>query len=308
MMMNGGGKGERLGPSETLVDAGQAEAEGKQEGEDDKAEHAAQRGGAGLGGDNVCDEGVEAFGHAVAAKRVPDATGAVVAHAGEVGGGQGEGAAHDGGPGGHVGRVAQPARGRVADRLDGPARVCGEDGAAGEHGLEGHDAEMLVGGGVDDEVGRGEQGRLERVWHRQEEDDGGLGRQGGGQVGGGGGPGDAVVGEVQRRGELAQVVVVLDVFGDAGVVAAWQRGDVGFSREPGGRVERSIPARTRRTPARSESGMAAKALMARPMSFLRSKRLMLSSSLPWPRSVSAQAARSSTSSSSSGRGSVSTQG
>lgn len=156
----------------------------------------------------------------VAAKGVLDATGAVGAHAGEVGGGQGEGAAHDGGPGGHVVRVAQPARLRVADGLDGPARVGGEDGPAGEHGLEGHDAKVLVGGGVDNEVGRGEESGLEGVWDGEEEDDLGGGRQRVRQGGGRRGAGDGVVGEVERRGELAELLVALDVFGDAEVVAA----------------------------------------------------------------------------------------
>lgn len=80
------------------------------------------------------------------------------------------------------------------------------------------------------------------------------------------------------------------------------------SKARDGAREGHIPARTSRTFLRSATGMAAKALMARPMSFLRSKRLMLSMILSPPSSSLPLPADALTSASSRAAASTSTQG
>lgn len=125
---------------------------------------------------------------------------------------------HDGRPGADVVRVAQPARLGVEDGLDGAARVGGEDGGAGQHGLEGHDAKVFVGRGVDEEAGRVQEGGLEGGRDGEEENDGDVAR-------GREGRDEGVVGEVgegEGVGEAFEFGVIFDVFGDSRVVSAWK--------------------------------------------------------------------------------------
>jgi len=169
--------------------------------------------------DNLADEVHEGGGHVVAAKGVLDTLAALVAHALGLGLGEEQGLAHDGGPGEGLVGVAQPAGLALDDGFGGPAGVGGEDGHLGEHGLEGHDAKVLVGGGVDEEGGGAEQLDLELVGDGEEEEHrrGGVGGLAHGRVVG---RVDGVVGEVELVGERLELAVVLDVLGDAAVVAA----------------------------------------------------------------------------------------
>ncbi|KAH6608235.1 hypothetical protein Trco_004548 [Trichoderma cornu-damae] len=155
------------------------------------------------------------LGHVVATKEGPHTFLAVGAHATEVGVRRAEHAAHDVGPGIDVFRVAQPAGFGIPYRLDGTARVGGENGNASQHGLEGHDAEMLVGGRVDQEASRAEEPRFDRIGDGEEEEDGGVAGDGG--EGGGVEGRDGVVAEGAGRGQALELGVVFDVFGHTGI-------------------------------------------------------------------------------------------
>lgn len=161
---------------------------------------------------------VQRLGHLVPAKQLPDAAPAGVPHGGELVVGQREAARHDVGPGRRVGRVAQPACFPVGNGLDGPARVGGQHGDAREHGLEGHDAKVLVCRGVHEQAGGAEERRLERAGDAEEEEHLGVwGRGGRAELRGR----EGVVREREGRRERLELGVVEDVFGDAGVVAAF---------------------------------------------------------------------------------------
>ena len=190
-----------------------------EDGADDDDDHGVVGVRVAAGDDNLADDVHERRGHVVAAKCVLDAAAALVAHARGLGGGQGEGVAHDGGPGERLVGVAQPARLALDDGLGGPARIGGEDGHAGEHSLEGHDAKVLVGGRIDEQRGGAEERRLEVGGHGEEEEHGcgGIGGAARGRVVG---RVDGVVREVELVGEGLQLAVVLYVFGDAAVVPA----------------------------------------------------------------------------------------
>ncbi|PMB68569.1 hypothetical protein BM221_005149 [Beauveria bassiana] len=164
-------------------------------GSDDDNNHGIVGVGVATGSGNIADDGHERRGHLVPPKGVLDATAALVAHA------------------------RGPARLGLDDGLGGAARVGGEDGHAREHGFEGHDAKVLVGGSVDEEGGGAQQLGLEGGGHGEEEEDGG-GCVGGLARGGVVGGVDGVVDEVALIGEGLQFAVVVDIFGDATVVAA----------------------------------------------------------------------------------------
>ena len=156
---------------EVLVGRRDAQPGGEEDGKEHEVEDVVDKGRPTLGRGDFAEDCIDALRHLLAAKRRPDALGTLLAHARKVGVGHGEGGSHDGGPGRDVVGVAQPAGLGVADGLDGPARVGGEDGDAGEHGLEGHDAKVLVGGGVDEQAGGAEERRLEGVGDGEEEED-----------------------------------------------------------------------------------------------------------------------------------------
>lgn len=123
---------------------------------------------------------------------------------------------HDRRPSFDISRIAQPAGLGVEDGLDGAAGVGGKHGGAAQHGLEGHDAEVLVGGRVDEQAGGVQERGFEGGGDREEEDDGDGGRRGEGGD-------EVVVGEVREGegvGEGFEFGVVFDVFGDSRVVAA----------------------------------------------------------------------------------------
>ena len=69
-----------------------------------------------------------------------------------------------------VGRT-EPARQPRHDGLEGPARVCRQDGRAGEHGLEGHNPKVLVRGRVEDQAGGPQEAFFELVGDGKEEED-----------------------------------------------------------------------------------------------------------------------------------------
>lgn len=92
-----------------------------------------------------------------------------------------EHAIHDGRPSGHVLRVTEPTRPFIEDCFFRPAVVGGQDGNASKHGFEGHDAEVFVGGRVDEEAGGAEEGVFEGRGDGEEEEDGDGG--GGGEGG-----------------------------------------------------------------------------------------------------------------------------
>lgn len=158
-------------------------------------------------------------GHVIAPKQRSHTLLAIGAHTTDILIRHRQHAEHDSRPRADIFRVAQPASLRVLYRLDGTARVGGKDRHAGEHGLEGHDAEVLVGGGVDQEPGHAQEGGFDGVWYGEEEEDGGVagnGREGGRFEGC-----DGVVFERAGGGEGFELGVVFDVFGNSGVVAAW---------------------------------------------------------------------------------------
>jgi hypothetical protein len=104
----------------------------------------------------------------------------------------------------------------------------------------------------------------------EDEEDGDGGRCGEGVLGSGG----RAVGEVERGGERDEFSVVGDVFGDALVVAAWIGIVSVCACNMLGREEDS-PAMTRRACFLVCSFNPENALIASPISFFRSKRLML---------------------------------
>lgn len=76
---------------------------------------------------------------------------------------------------------------------------------------------MLVRGGIYEQAGGAEECGLERVGDGEEEEDrdGGRGGEGGDERFGGG------VLQVERGREFLELVVVLDILGDAVIVATW---------------------------------------------------------------------------------------
>ena len=132
---------------------------------------------------------------------------------------------------------------------------------------------MFIRRGVDEETGGVEEGGFERGRDGEKEEDGdGSGDGEGGDKAFGRG-----VGEGEGGGELLEGVVVEDVFADLGVVATFFPTYVSCLAMPINDRIAYIPARTSLTPSRSLGSKPANARIARPTSFFRSNRLILSS-------------------------------
>lgn len=129
---------------------GSGQTQGKDETDADKVENSVEDGRSALEGDNFIDDGLEASGHVVPGKHGFDPSSAAIAHAANLIVGEVERTQHDVGPGGDIVRGSQPASLSVDNGLNRTASVGSQHWCSGQHGLEGDNAKVLVGGRVDE--------------------------------------------------------------------------------------------------------------------------------------------------------------